>query len=77
MCVCLFIYLVFSSECLSRAITSPCIGSIEIEAIPLRPLSYPLWKSDPIDVSDVGPPEEVRTEPVLVLLSQNMALHTL
>ncbi|CAJ1398864.1 unnamed protein product [Effrenium voratum] len=28
-------------------------------AIPLRPLSYPLWKSDPIDVSDVGPPEEV------------------
>ena len=28
------------------------------QAVVLKPLNYPLWKSDEIDVSDVGPPEE-------------------
>ena len=28
------------------------------EAVKLKPLHYPLWQSDAIDVSDVGPPEE-------------------
>ncbi|CAK9077985.1 Lipase, partial [Durusdinium trenchii] len=38
---------------------SSCLGSWNVsQAIVLKPLHYPLWKSDEIDVSDVGPPEE-------------------
>eukprot|EP00435_Cladocopium_sp_Y103_P011872 s2168_g3.t1 len=38
---------------------SGCLGSWNVrQAVVLKPLNYPLWKSDEIDVSDVGPPEE-------------------
>lgn len=38
---------------------SNCLGSWNVrQAVVLKPLNYPLWKSDEIDISDVGPPEE-------------------
>jgi len=38
---------------------SACLGSWNVsQAVALKALHYPLWKSREIDVSDVGPPEE-------------------
>lgn len=39
----------------------PALGCWDArKAFALKPVNYPLWKSDEIDVSDVGPPEEAR-----------------